>query len=136
MQTEMIAPREGPFAEMALERPVARVFAVVARQFVRSREFPAAAFPVAVVRFLPSVRPQMRLQMRGFGVGLGAAGMRTSVRRRPLPAPSAASPLLGRRRADIRAAKAQHSAAADAAHRSGAHGQQEIGELRRGGRRH
>lgn len=37
---------------MALERPVARVLAVVARQLVRARELPAAAVPVAVVGLL------------------------------------------------------------------------------------
>lgn len=37
---------------MALERPVARVLAVVAREFIRARELPAAAVPVAVVGLL------------------------------------------------------------------------------------
>lgn len=39
--------REGTVAQVALEGPVARVLA--ARELVRSRELPAAAFPVAVV---------------------------------------------------------------------------------------
>lgn len=37
---------------MALEWPVACVFAVVAREFVGSRKLPAAAVPVAVVGLL------------------------------------------------------------------------------------
>ena len=135
VQTEMVAPRESPFAEMALKGPVSRVFAVMSGQFVGSGEFPAAAFPVAVVGLLPRVGSQVRLQMRRLGVGLGAAGMRAGVRRRPLAAPSASSALLRRRSADISAAKAQQGAA-DGADTSGAHWEEEIGKLRGRGRRH
>ena len=52
MQGQVIGPREGPFAQTALERPVARVFAVVTSQFVAAREFPAAALPRTLVRLL------------------------------------------------------------------------------------
>ena len=52
VQGQVIGPREGPFAQTALERPVARVFAVVASQFVAAREFPAAALPRTLVRLL------------------------------------------------------------------------------------
>lgn len=52
VQRQVVRAREGTVAEVALERPVARVLAVVAREFVRARELPAAAVPVAVVGLL------------------------------------------------------------------------------------
>lgn len=52
VQRQVVGAREGAVAEVALERPVARVLAVVAREFVRARELPAAAVPVAVVGLL------------------------------------------------------------------------------------
>ena len=51
VQGQVIGSGEGPFAQLTLERPVARVFAVVASQFVAAREFPSAIFPGALVRF-------------------------------------------------------------------------------------
>lgn len=52
VQCQVVGAREGTVAQVALEGPVARVLAVVARELVRSRELPAAAFPVAVVGLL------------------------------------------------------------------------------------
>lgn len=52
VQRQVVGAREGTVAQVALEGPVARVLAVVARELVRSRELPAAAFPVAVVGLL------------------------------------------------------------------------------------
>lgn len=52
VQRQVVGAREGAVAKVALERPVARVLAVVAREFVRARELPAAAVPVAVVGLL------------------------------------------------------------------------------------
>lgn len=53
VQSEVVRPGKGPVALLALERPVARVFPVVARELVGAGELPAAALPVAVVRLLP-----------------------------------------------------------------------------------
>ena len=58
---EMVGAGKGALAQSALERPVARVFAVVAGQFVGAGEFPSAAFPRALVRFLARVRPVVSL---------------------------------------------------------------------------
>ena len=55
VQRQVVGAREGTVAQVALEGPVARVLAVVARELVRSRELPAAAFPVAVVGLLACV---------------------------------------------------------------------------------
>ena len=88
MQREVVGAREGALAEAALERPVARVLAVVARQLVGAGELPSAALPRALVRLLARVRAQVRLQVRRLGVRLGAAGERAQVRRDFLPAPA------------------------------------------------
>ena len=131
----MVAPGKGPLAEMALKGSVAGMLAVVAGQFVGAGEFPTASFPVAVVWLLPRMGSQVGLQVGRLGVGLSAARMRTSVRRRSLPTPSASSALLRRRRSDVGGAEAQQRAA-DASDAAAAHGKEEIGELRRGRRRH
>lgn len=143
MQTKMVASGKGPLAEVTLKRSVAGVFAIMPREFVRSGKFPSATFPVAVVRLLSRMGPQVRLQMRRLGVSFGAAGMRASVRRRSLPAPSSSSPLLRRRSPDVGAAEAQKGCAdaaadtsADISGDAGAHRKKEIGELRRRRRRH
>lgn len=52
VQRQVVGAREGTVAQVALEGPVARVLAVVAREFVGARELPAAAVPVAVVGLL------------------------------------------------------------------------------------
>ena len=52
VQRQMIWSWKSPSAMRALERLCASVFAVMARQFVRSGETPRAAFPGARIRFL------------------------------------------------------------------------------------
>lgn len=49
----MVRPGEGPVAFLALERPMTRVFPVVASELIGTCKLPAAALPVAVVRLLP-----------------------------------------------------------------------------------
>lgn len=143
MQTKMVASGERSLAEMALERPVAGVLPVMPGEFVRPGEFPPAPLPVAMVRLFPGMSSQVGLQMRGFGVGLGASGMRASVRRRALPAPSAPSALLRRRRrrnSVESAVEGDHEGVGRRRRRRegrvGAHREEELGELRRGGRSH
>lgn len=64
VQREVVAAREGALATRTLERPVAGVLAVVARQLVGPRELPRARRPRAAVRLLAGVRAQVRLQVR------------------------------------------------------------------------
>jgi len=52
VERQMIAPRERSLTEMALERLLARVLAIVPRQLVRSCEFPRAALPCALIWLL------------------------------------------------------------------------------------
>lgn len=63
VQGQVVGPGERPVAEVALEGPVPGVLAVVAGEFVGAGELPAAALPVAVVRLLTCVCPQVGLQM-------------------------------------------------------------------------
>lgn len=49
VKCEVVRPGEGPLAQVALEGPVARVLAVMTREFVRACELPPAALPAAVV---------------------------------------------------------------------------------------
>lgn len=49
MQCQVVRPREGALAEMALERTMSGVFTEMAGQFIRPGEFPAASLPAAVV---------------------------------------------------------------------------------------
>ena len=71
VETEMVAPGKGPLAEMALKGSVARMLAVVTGEFVGAGEFPAAPFPVAVVRLLARmgsrVRPKSTKDSAGWG---------------------------------------------------------------------
>jgi hypothetical protein len=53
----MVESGESPFAESALEGPVAGVVAVVAGELVGAGEFPSASLPGALVRLLARVRP-------------------------------------------------------------------------------
>ncbi len=76
VQTQMIGACKGAIAVRALERPVARMFAIVARELVGARELPAAAGPLAHVRLLARMRAHVRFQMRRLIVHLLAAGMR------------------------------------------------------------
>lgn len=98
MQTEVVASGEGSLTEVALERTVTRVFTVVTGEFIRSRELPAAALPVATVGFLARVGAQMGLEVRAFRVRLGAARVGAVVAGLAFPAPGAPAAFLGLRR--------------------------------------
>lgn len=52
VQSEVIGPREGAFAKVALERSVAGVLAEVASQLIGAGELPAATLPTATVWLL------------------------------------------------------------------------------------
>src|SRR6218665_1081561 len=78
----MIAAREGAFAELALERPVAGMLAVVSGQLVGSSELPPAVLPTALIWFLASMGAKMSLEMGALAVGLRASVVGTPVRRR------------------------------------------------------
>lgn len=52
VQREVVGAREAAAAHGTLERLGARVFAEVARELVGTGKLPAAAVPVAVIRFL------------------------------------------------------------------------------------
>ena len=79
VEREVVGPREGPLTEPALERTVAGVFAVVTGQLIRACKLPSTALPAALIRFLPRVRAEMRLEVRGLGVCLAARWMGTRV---------------------------------------------------------
>ena len=57
----MVGPGECSVTEFAVERFVARVFALVPRELVAARKPPAAVLPLANVRLLARVRPQVGL---------------------------------------------------------------------------
>jgi hypothetical protein len=85
----MVESGECPFAESALEGPVAGVVAVVAGELVGAGENPSASLPGALVRFLARVRPQvMGLQLQRLRVRLGASGKRAQMSRHFIPASS------------------------------------------------
>jgi len=88
VEGKMVGSGECPFAESALEGPVAGVFAVVASELVGAGEFPSASLPGALVRLLARVRPQVGLQVRRLRVRLGASGKRAQMSRHFLPASS------------------------------------------------
>lgn len=73
VQRQVVGAREGALALVTLERLLARVLAVVARQLVGPSELPRAALPVAHVRLLACMRPLVRLQVGALGVDLLAA---------------------------------------------------------------
>lgn len=52
VQRKVIGARECPLAQVALERPVTGVLSIMTSQLVRPREFPPAAFPIAMVWLL------------------------------------------------------------------------------------
>jgi len=61
---EVVAARETPVALRTVERSLAGVLATVPRQLVGPREPPRAAGPVASVRLLAGVLPDVRRQLR------------------------------------------------------------------------
>lgn len=52
VQCKVVRPGEGPFTQVALERPMSGVLPEVACELVRASELPPAALPSAMVRFL------------------------------------------------------------------------------------
>jgi len=94
----MIRSREGPLAEVTLERSVPGVFAIVTGQFVRAGKLPSTSLPVTVVGLLSRVRSHMRLEVRALGVGFAAALVRTLVDGLALATPCTATSLLRLRR--------------------------------------
>jgi hypothetical protein len=85
----MVGSGECPFAESALEGPVAIVFAVLAGELVGAGENPSASLPGALVRLRARVRLQvMGLQVRRLRVRLGASGKRAQMSRHFLTASS------------------------------------------------
>lgn len=62
-----------------LERLHSRVLAHVPGKLVRASELPVAAFPVALVRFLPGMGPLVCFEVRALGVDLGAAWVGAAV---------------------------------------------------------
>ena len=96
VEGQVVRPGEGPVAHLALERPVARVLPVVPRQLVGSGEFPSAILPGALVGLLARVRPEVGLEVRRFGVGLGASFVVARVSREPLASPGPPSAALAR----------------------------------------
>lgn len=75
VKRQVVRPRERALAQLAVERFVAGVLALVAGQLVRAGKTPAAVGPLANVRLLPGVSAQVGLKMGGFCVGLPTAGM-------------------------------------------------------------
>ena len=79
VQGKMVWPRKGTFTQSALERSVSRMFSGMSGQLVRSGEFPPTAFPSTDVGLLARMCPLVSFQVTGFGVGFGAAFLRTMV---------------------------------------------------------
>lgn len=94
VQGQMVTPREGSLAEMALERTIASVLSVMPCKFVRSGELPSTAFPCAGVWFFTSVCSQVRLEMGAFGVRFVAARVCAGVAGLTFSAPGSSASLL------------------------------------------
>ena len=81
MQSQMIGPRKGTVAHSTLKGTVTGMFSHMSRQFVGSGELPSAIFPIANVRLLAGVRPEVSFQMARLCVTLAAARMFARMRR-------------------------------------------------------
>ncbi len=92
VQTQVVTASERALAQLTLERALSGVLPVVTGQFVGARELPAAALPGAVVRLLPGVRAQVRLEVRALGVHLLAVVVGTGVDDGAFLGPGAAPP--------------------------------------------
>lgn len=68
----MVGPGEGSLTQLAVEGFVPGVFPLMSGQLVRPGEPPATVLPLADVGLLPSVGPQVGLEVAGLGVGLAA----------------------------------------------------------------
>ena len=79
VESEVIRSGERSLAVGALERFHSSMLAHVSGEFVRPCEFPCAALPCALVRFLSSVGPLMGLEVRALCVDLVAAGVGAAV---------------------------------------------------------
>ena len=90
----MVRSGEGTLTEMALERPVPRVLAIVAGELVRAGKLPPTSLPVAAIGFFSSVGAQVGLEMTRLGVGFVTAGVGTGMCRLSLSAPRSSAPLL------------------------------------------
>lgn len=90
----MVASGEGALTEVTLEWSITGMFAVVTCKLIRSCKLPATSLPRAAIRFLASVRSEVSLQMRTFGVGFGTTRVRTSVGCLAFAAPGASSTFL------------------------------------------
>jgi len=79
VQRQVVGSGEGAIAHLALEWPIPCVLPRVPGQLVRPGKAPPASLEAADVGLLPCVRPQVRLQMAGFGIGLIAVLVRAVV---------------------------------------------------------
>lgn len=73
VEGEVVGPREGSLAEVALERLETGVLSEVAGQLVRPSKLPRAPFPTALVGFFSCVCPLVSLEVRTLGVHFVAA---------------------------------------------------------------
>ena len=72
VQGQVVGARKGFCTKVALERPVAGVLALVARQLVRASETRLAGAKVAQVRLFARVNSLVCLEVRAFGVNFVA----------------------------------------------------------------
>lgn len=89
----MVRAGEGALAEVALERPVSRVFPEVTGQLIRPGKLPATAFPVTVVGLFTCVCPHVGLEVGALGVRFATTRELAAVRRGALPGPRPAASL-------------------------------------------
>jgi len=73
MESKMIGPGKGTLTVGALERLDSSMLAVVTGQLIGTGKLPGASFPCTFVWLLPSVGPQMGLEVRALCVHLAAA---------------------------------------------------------------
>ena len=73
VQGQMVGASERPLAVWTLERLHSGVLAHVPGELIRASKLPVAAFPVALVRFLPCVGSLVSFEVRALGVHLGAS---------------------------------------------------------------
>ncbi len=79
VQGKMVRATESTVTVSAFEGFRSRVLSEVSGEFVRSSEFPRAAFPRAFVGFLARVRSDVRFEVRAFRVDFGAAEILASM---------------------------------------------------------
>ena len=79
MECKMIGPGKGTFTMGALERFDASVLTVVTGELIRTGKLPSASFPSTFIWLLPSVGPQMSLEVRALRIHLTAARISATV---------------------------------------------------------